>query len=137
MFKTGIVYAAVAGVCAALAGLSAKYTLSTENLLELIKIGGKHMPSTFLNLWTVRCIFAMLTLGFNSVMLTLTAKALQYCSTTVQSVITTSAINFITTGLLGYLFLGEYIGWLGISGMILIQIGVFIVGNDNEKQKNE
>jgi len=48
MFKTGIVYAAVAGVCAALAGLSAKYTLSTENLLELIKIGGKHMPSTFL-----------------------------------------------------------------------------------------
>jgi len=79
----------------------------------------------------------MLTLGFNSVMLTLTAKALQYCSTTVQSVITTSAINFITTGLLGYLFLGEYIGWLGISGMILIQIGVFIVGNDNEKQKNE
>ena len=90
-------------------------------------------------------------------MLTLTAKALQYCSTTVQSVITTSAINFLTTviittivnlkqvvqiflifqGLLGHLFLGEYIGWTGIAGMIMIQLGVYIVSKDNQKVKHK
>jgi len=137
MSTNGTSLAAVAGVCAALAGLTAKYALSTENSLALIRLGENYIPSIFLNIWILKGILAAMTLALNSVMLTLTAKALQYCSTTVQSVITTSAINFLTTGLLGHLFLGEYIGWTGIAGMIIIQLGVYIVSKDNQKVKHK
>jgi hypothetical protein len=111
----------------------------------------------------VRGIFALAALLFNSLMLTLTAKALQLCSTTVQSVVTTSAVNFLISvnlkinllltiyytgsltssyifilfptlqGLLGTFLLGEDLGFLGVVGMIFIQIGVLIISNEKEK----
>ena len=112
-----------------------------------------YVPFFLQNIWVLRGILAAMTLGLNSVMLTLTANALQLCKTTVQSVITTSAVNFLTTvsffprynsienvendnilqAVLGHLFLGEHIGWSGIFGMMLIQLGVFIVSKDKEK----
>lgn len=48
MHKQGTSFAAVAGVCAALAGLTAKYAISTENSLKLIEFGGNYVPSTYL-----------------------------------------------------------------------------------------
>ncbi len=104
----------------------------------------------------IRGFFALATLTFNSLMLTLTAKALQLCPTTVQSVVTTSAVNFLVTvkhihfkqilefkksnylfnllqGILGTVFLGEYVGFIGIIGMIFIQVGVLIISNEKEK----
>ena len=48
MSTNGTSLAAVAGVCAALAGLTAKYALSTENSLALIKLGENYIPSIFL-----------------------------------------------------------------------------------------
>jgi len=133
MLENGTSFAAFAGICAALAGLCAKYALSGENTLELIQFSENYIPSSLLNIWVLRGILAAMTLGLNSVMLTLTANALQLCKTTVQSVITTSAVNFLTTAVLGHLFLGEHIGWSGIFGMMLIQLGVFIVSKDKEK----
>jgi len=36
-------------------------------------------------------------------------------------------------GILGTVFLGEYVGFIGIIGMIFIQIGVLIISNEKEK----
>ena len=40
---------------------------------------------------------------------------------------------FISQGLLGTMLLGEDLGFLGVVGMIFIQIGVLIISNEKEK----
>lgn len=36
-------------------------------------------------------------------------------------------------GVLGTLFLGEYVGFIGVIGMIFIQIGVLVMSSEKEK----
>ncbi|XP_057380915.1 uncharacterized protein LOC130703432 [Daphnia carinata] len=132
MAPSGMTNASLAGVCAAFAGICAKFALSPENPQVLVRILDAYIPPSY-NAWIIRGFFAVATLTFNSLMLTLTAKALQLCPTTVQSVVTTSAVNFLVTGILGTVFLGEHIGFIGVIGMIFIQIGVLIISNEKEK----
>jgi len=81
----------------------------------------------------VRGLFVAAAIVFNSLMLTLTAKAMQLCPTTVVAVVISSAANFFFTGLVGTLFLGEYVGFIGIIGMIFIQIGILVLVMEKEK----
>lgn len=119
MAPSGMTNASLAGVCAAFAGICAKFALSPENPQVLVRILDPYIPPCYViklyiaflyfdeanhiiifflqNSWMIRGFFALATLTFNSLMLTLTAKALQLCPTTVQSVVTTSAVNFLVT----------------------------------------
>ena len=118
MAPSGMTNASLAGVCAAFAGICAKFALSPENPQVLVRILDPYIPQCYVmklssiplhrcsklhffffsqNSWMIRGFFALATLTFNSLMLTLTAKALQLCPTTVQSVVTTSAVNFLVT----------------------------------------
>ncbi|KAI9551932.1 Transmembrane protein 42 [Daphnia sinensis] len=99
MAPSGVTNASLAGVCAAFAGICAKFALSPENPQVLVRILDAYIPPSY-NAWVIRGFFAVATLTFNSLMLTLTAKALQLCPTTVQSVVTTSAVNFLVTVLI-------------------------------------
>lgn len=116
MPSNGMVNASLAGVCAAFAGICAKFALSPDSPRFLVENLDPYIPSfyvilsltlynvhflivffLFQNAWVIRGFFALATLTFNSLMLTLTAKALQLCPTSVQSVVTTSAVNFLVT----------------------------------------
>jgi len=84
-------------------------------------------------MFAIRAGFGLATLLLNSVMLTLTAKAMLFCPTTLQSVVTISAVNFSVTALLGTLIMGEQLGLLGIFGIVFIQLGLFLISQDKEK----
>lgn len=111
----GVANASLAGICAAFAGITAKFALAPENPQGIIRFCDHYIPSEYVipvfpkhtidllhdfflqTSWIVRGIFAIATVMFNSLMLTLTAKAMQLCPTTVVSVVTSSAANFLFT----------------------------------------
>ena len=123
MAPNGRANASLAGVCAAFAGICAKFARSPDSPQVLVRtfsyMFDHYIPSSYVtytifefevncvntfltyiflkHTWIIRGVFALATLTFNSLMLTLTAKALQLCPTTVQSVVTTSAVNFLFT----------------------------------------
>ncbi|XP_030605515.1 transmembrane protein 42a [Archocentrus centrarchus] len=122
---SGSFYALLAGFLGATASLSAKLSLGANYLREMCETrlsgwsetpGGSaacdwlHIP--------LRLLCGGLLFACNAVMWTFFSKALRHCSSSARATITTTAANFISSGLLGRLFFGEAhatLWWVGIS----------------------
>uniref|UniRef100_A0A1A7YJV0 Transmembrane protein 42 n=1 Tax=Iconisemion striatum TaxID=60296 RepID=A0A1A7YJV0_9TELE len=118
----GSFYALLAGFLGAAASLSAKLSLGPAYLREMCDsalsgwLGGAsvcgwlHVP--------LRLLCGGLLLSCNAVMWTMFSKALRHASSSAGATVTTTASNFICSGLLGRLVFGEThtcLWWAGIS----------------------
>ncbi|XP_008290002.1 transmembrane protein 42-like [Stegastes partitus] len=122
---SGTFYALLAGFLGAAASLSAKLSLGADYLREMCESGmsGRteaaagpsacdwlHIP--------LRLLCGGLLFICNAVMWTFFSKALRLCSSSARATVTTTAANFISSGVLGRLIFGEShaaLWWVGIS----------------------
>ncbi|XP_023133827.1 transmembrane protein 42a [Amphiprion ocellaris] len=119
---SGTFYALLAGFLGAAASLSAKLSLGADYLREMCESGlslGRTGPSAcdWLHI-PLRLLCGGLLFICNAVMWTFFSKALRLCSSSARATVTTTASNFISSGLLGRLIFGEShaaLWWMGIS----------------------
>ncbi|KAK6630920.1 hypothetical protein RUM44_003092 [Polyplax serrata] len=89
--------------------------------------------------YPVKIICACLMILLNSLVWTFFVKALQKSKTTIEATAVSSAINYVFSGILGYVVFGEVSGlwwWFGIS---LIVTGILVMNNsdlESERRKD-
>ncbi|XP_039869024.1 transmembrane protein 42-like [Simochromis diagramma] len=131
---SGSFYALLAGFLAATASLSAKLSLGASYLREMCETrlsdwnqtpGGSaacdwlHIP--------LRLLCGGLLFACNAVMWTTFSKALRHSTSTARATVTTTASNFISSGLLGRLFFGESHATLWWAGIALTLCGLLML----------
>ncbi|XP_017291586.1 transmembrane protein 42-like [Kryptolebias marmoratus] len=122
---SGSVYALVAGFLGGAASLAAKLSVGADYLREMCESGLSGWPQSdhgatvcdWLHV-PLRLLCAGLLLSCNAVMWTMFSKALRHCSSSARATVTTTASNFISSGILGRVIFGEThsaLWWTGIS----------------------
>ncbi|XP_022071601.1 transmembrane protein 42-like [Acanthochromis polyacanthus] len=118
---SGTFYALLAGFLGAAASLSAKLSLGADYLREMCESGLSGWTGPSCCDWLhipLRLLCGGLLFICNAVMWTFFSKALRLCSSSAGATVTTTASNFISSGLLGRLIFGEShaaLWWMGIS----------------------
>ncbi|XP_027004761.1 transmembrane protein 42a [Tachysurus fulvidraco] len=143
----GLMYALLAGFCAAVASSSAKLSLGAGYLKELCdtavrtwteEVGVTPGVDTTACEWVhipLRLVCGLLLFSSNAVMWTFFAKALRHSSSSARATVTTTASNFISSAFLGYWIFGEshaLLWWFGIS---LTLLGLFILHGSSLKDQ--
>ncbi|XP_013888067.1 transmembrane protein 42 isoform X1 [Austrofundulus limnaeus] len=131
---SGSVYALLAGFLAAAASLSAKLTVGADYLRDMCESGLSRWDeardgSTVCD-WLhvpLRLLCAGLLFSCNAVMWTLFSKALRHCSSSARATVTTTASNFISSGILGRFMFGETHSSLWWTGMSLTLCGLLVL----------
>ncbi|KAM9309326.1 transmembrane protein 42-like [Pholidichthys leucotaenia] len=126
----GSFYALFAGFLAAVSSVCAKLSLGADYLRLMCESGTGWTQTGSSCDWLhipLRVLCVLLLLTCNTVMWTSFSKALRLCSSSAGATVTTTASNFIFSGLLGRMFFGEAgaaLWWVGISltvcGLLLL-----------------
>ncbi|XP_041845114.1 transmembrane protein 42-like isoform X4 [Melanotaenia boesemani] len=133
---SGSLYALLAGFLGAAASLSAKLSLGSDYLKEMCESGLRDGTETdggspvcdWLHI-PLRLLCGGLLFTCNAVMWAFFSKALHYSSSSARATVTTTASNFISSGVLGRLIFGEThmaLWWAGIS---LTLCGLLVLHN--------
>ncbi|XP_037533115.1 transmembrane protein 42-like [Nematolebias whitei] len=130
---SGSVYALLAGFLGAAASLSAKLSIGADYLRGMCESGLSGWAPTEASAlcdWLhapLRLLCAGLLFCCNAVMWTMFSKALHHSSSSARATVTTTASNFISSGILGRFMFGEShsaVWWTGIclalGGLLLL-----------------
>mmetsp|Transcript_28010 Transcript_28010/g.39482 ORF Transcript_28010/g.39482 Transcript_28010/m.39482 type:complete len:147 (-) Transcript_28010:68-508(-) len=140
MTSTGVRYAALAGVSAALASVFGKLAMtSLSTVLSDSSLDIKNHLPTILTIETLELVirvfcFAMIFV-MNSIMWSFFVKSLNLASNTVSATVINSSTNYFCSALFGFLLFREHLEeswWFGAS---LILIGLFLINKGNEVPK--
>ncbi|XP_069544137.1 transmembrane protein 42-like [Brachyistius frenatus] len=132
--SSGSFYALLAGLLGAAGSLSAKLSLGSDHLRQMCESLSSwtetHSGASACDQLSVplRLLCGGLLLTCNAVMWNFFSKALRHSSSSAKATVTTTASNFICSGVLGRLFFGEShaaLWWAGISltlcGLVLLR----------------
>ena len=124
----------VSGLCGALASISGKVSFSatTPFILYLNSFCEQYLSPFSLESYCWNVSYAVRLVAFffmfyaNAMALSTFLKALESKSSLTVTVVS-SATNFLTTGLLSGLLLGEEVGKMWFLGALVIALGVFLI----------
>ncbi|BFZ12899.1 hypothetical protein BsWGS_15938 [Bradybaena similaris] len=149
MGMPGLICAAHAGSCAALASICAKVALTPSVTVKLVEnlslwagasIGSSSPWLTTDQLVLVtRVAAAAGIILFNALMWTQFTKSMHLCSSTLEATASTTSSNFFFTALLGKVLFGEQLGALWYVGSALMIIGLAVLhrGSGAEPEQNQ
>ncbi|CAG6016074.1 unnamed protein product [Menidia menidia] len=147
---SGSLYASLAGFLGAAASLSAKLSLGADYVIEMCETGLREWTdfhdSPAVCEWVhypLRLLCVGLLFMCNVIMWTFFSKALQKCSSSATATVTTTASNFIFSGIFGKLIFAEThaaLWWAGIcltlSGLLLLHGTTHPTLSQEEHKKN-
>uniref|UniRef100_A0A2C9LRG1 EamA domain-containing protein n=1 Tax=Biomphalaria glabrata TaxID=6526 RepID=A0A2C9LRG1_BIOGL len=142
MGAKGIILAVEAGICAAMASVSAKLAVSSSSARELAALVCYSVKNIFehqvevLSLYevmlTVRLISVLGIFVFNALMWVLFTKSMHQCSSTLEATTFNLSSNFISTAIVGNLLFGENLNSVWFVGSLFIIVGLTIVHRSSD-----
>jgi uncharacterized membrane protein len=127
-----MIFAVVCGAFGALASIVAKLALSDHPTFRSITsiceaiVTTRHVTLCSAAVASTRVILFMTMVLLNGLMVTYFLKAMRNNASVVVAVVSTS-INFLLTGVLGFIILNEKVGAQWLMGSVLISVGLCFV----------